>query len=99
AVVHALLNKAFKAGKIYKAPYHGFYSAKEETFLTEKDRGPDGNFDPAYGEVVELTEDNYYFRLREEQAWLIDYIEKNPDFIAPSYRRNEVLGFLKNDVL
>ncbi len=30
---------------------------------------------------------------------MIDYIEANPSFIAPDYRRNEVLGFLKNNTL
>ena len=30
---------------------------------------------------------------------MIDYIEANPPFIAPDYRRNEVLGFLKNNTL
>jgi methionyl-tRNA synthetase len=97
--VQAILSKLNDAGHFYKATYTGFYSAKEETFLTEKDRRPDGTFDPSYGEVVELKEDNYYFKLGAQQQWLIDYIEANPDFIAPSYRRNEVLGFLKNNTL
>jgi methionyl-tRNA synthetase len=30
---------------------------------------------------------------------LIDYLENNPDFVAPDYRRNEVLGFLKHNTL
>ena len=62
--VQAIFAKVFQAGKIYKETYSGFYSTKEETFLTEKDRLPDGTFDPAYGEVIELEEDNYYFKLR-----------------------------------
>jgi len=97
--VQAQLAKLHAAGHFYKASYTGFYSTKEETFLTEKDRRPDGTFDPSYGDVVELKEDNYYFKLGAHQQWLIDYIEANPDFIAPSYRRNEVLGFLKNNTL
>lgn len=97
--VQATLAKLNAAGHFYKAGYKGFYSAKEETFLTEKDRRPDGTFDPSYGEVVELLEENYFFKLGSHQQWLIDYIEANPDFIAPSYRRNEVLGFLKNNAL
>ncbi len=97
--VQAILTKLHAEGHFYKATYTGFYSTKEETFLTEKDRRPDGTFDPSYGEVVELKEDNYYFKLKEHQAWLIDYIEKNPSFIAPDYRRNEVLGFLRNNTL
>ncbi|MGA3284494.1 MAG: methionine--tRNA ligase [Verrucomicrobiota bacterium] len=97
--VQAILLKLHEAGQFYKETYKGFYSTKEETFLTDKDRLPDGTFDPAYGEVIELEEDNYYFKLRAHQQWLIDYIEANPSFIAPDYRRNEVLGFLKNNTL
>jgi len=93
------LSRVMAAGKVYKKTYSGFYSAREETFLTEKDRRPDGTFDPSWGEVTELQEENYFFKLNEQQQWLIDYIEANPDFISPSYRRNEVLGFLKNNVL
>jgi methionyl-tRNA synthetase len=60
---------------------------------------PDGSFDSSYGKVVELEEENYYFKLGAQQQWLIDYIEATPEFIQPSYRRNEVLGFLKNNTL
>ena len=97
--VQATLAKLHAAGHFYKAAYTGFYSTKEETFLTEKDRLPDGKFDASYGEVVELKEENYYFKLGAHQQWLIDYLEANPDFIAPPHRRNEVLGFLKNNTL
>jgi len=98
-VVQAILTKLNAAGQFYRAEYRGFYSQREETFLTEKDRRPDGTFDPAYGEVVELVEQNYYFKLKDHQQWLIDFIEANPEFIQPDYRRNEVLGFLKNNTL
>jgi methionyl-tRNA synthetase len=97
--VQAILAKLNAEGHFYKAIYHGFYSTREETFLTDRDRRPDGTFDPAYGEVVELKEENYYFKLKDHQQWLIDHIEKNPGFVAPVHRRNEVLGFLKNNTL
>jgi len=97
--VQQILSKLYAEGHFYKSIYEGFYSTKEETFLTEKDRRPDGTFDPVYGEVVRLQEENYYFRFKDHQKWLIDYIEQNPSFICPEYRRNEVLGFLKNNVL
>ena len=98
-IVQASLAKVNAAGHIYKTTYEGFYSTKEETFLTEKDRRPDGTFDPAYGEVIKLKEDNYFFKLTEQQQWLIDYIESNPSFIQPDHRRNEILGFLRNNTL
>lgn len=99
AVVQAVLTRLHERGHFYMQEYVGWYSAKAETFLTEKDRRPDGTFDPEYGDVVQLKENNYYFKLREHQQWLIDHIEQNPDFIYPDYRRNEVLGFLKNNTL
>lgn len=98
-VVQAILNQLHADGHLYKAVYEGFYSTKEETFLTEKDRRPDGTFDPVYGEVIRLQEENYYFKLKAHQQWLVDYIEQNPSFVAPEHRRNEVLGFLKNNPL
>jgi len=99
AVVQAILSKLHAAGHFYKAQYRGFYSLKEETFLTEKDRRPDRTFDPGYGEVVELVEDNYYFKLKAHQPWLIQYLGANPDFVQPAQRRNEVLGFLNSNEL
>ena len=36
--VQASLTKVFNAGQIYKQIYTGFYSTREETFLTDKDR-------------------------------------------------------------
>jgi methionyl-tRNA synthetase len=98
-VVQAVLSKLYSSGHFYKSSYRGFYSTTAETFLTEKDRRPDGTFDPSYGNVTEIEEENYYFKLRDRQAWLIEHIETNPDFIQPDYRRNEVLGFLKNNEL
>ena len=98
-VVAEVLQQLYDNGEFYQDEYVGFYSAKQETFLTEKDRNEDGKFDPIYGEVQELREKNYYFKLGQHQQWLIDYIEANPEFVAPDYRRNEVLGFLKNETL
>ncbi|MFO1478340.1 MAG: methionine--tRNA ligase [Verrucomicrobiota bacterium] len=99
AIVQAGLAKVHAAGQVYKKKYSGYYSTKEETFLTEKDRRPDGTFDPSWGEVIELEEENYFFKLGEQQAWLLEYIESHPEFIAPDYRRNEILGFLRNNTL
>jgi methionyl-tRNA synthetase len=101
-VVQALLLKIYNDDRnlpesernIYKAEYRGFYSTRQETFLTEKDRLPDGTFDPIYGEVIELVEENYYFRLSKYQEWLLDFLKANRDFIYPVSRWNEIIGFL-----
>ncbi len=99
SVVAGILSKLHAKGHFYKSKYTGYYSTKEETFLTEKDRKEDGTFDSSWGEVVELVEENYYFRMKEHQQWLLDHIEANPGFIQPDRRRNEVLGFLRNNTL
>jgi methionyl-tRNA synthetase len=98
-VVQDILAKLNAEGHFYRSKYRGYYSTKEETFLTDRDRLPDGTFDPIYGNVVELAEENYWFKLKDHQQWLIDYIESHPDFVYPDIRRNEVLGFLKNNTL
>jgi methionyl-tRNA synthetase len=45
--------------------------------------------------VVYVEEKNYFFRMSSYQAELVRHIERNPDWIVPDIRRNEVLGFLR----
>ena len=50
---------------IYKKTQRGFYSVRQEQFLTDKERGPDGEFGPEWGVVEERDEENFYFRLTQ----------------------------------
>ena len=43
-VVRDFLQKLFDKGEIYLAEYRGFYSTRQEQFLQEKDRNPDGTW-------------------------------------------------------
>ncbi len=94
-VVHQVLQKLFDKGEIYKAEYRGFYSTRQEQFLQEKDRLPDGSWPEIFGEVTELTESNYFFKLRSYQDWLIEFLTSHEDFVFPRYRQKQVLEFLK----
>ena len=94
-VVRAILQQLFDKGEIYLDEYRGFYSTRQEQFLQEKDRLPDGSWPEIFGEVTEIREKNYFFRLQKYQAWLIDYIQTHEDFIFPKYRQKQVLEFLK----
>ncbi len=98
-VVTAFLNRLYADGQFYQAEYEGWYSVKEETFLTDKDRNPDGTWDPHWGEVIRLKERNWYFKMAVHQDWLIQFIETHPGFIQPVTRRNEILGFLRSHPL
>jgi methionyl-tRNA synthetase len=93
-VVARLLQQLFDQGEIYRAEYRGFYSTRQEQFLQEKDRNPDGSWPELFGEVTEITEANYFFRLAKYQDWLIEHIRSHPDFIFPRYRQKQVLEFL-----
>ncbi|HEY8898849.1 MAG TPA: methionine--tRNA ligase [Chthoniobacterales bacterium] len=90
AVVQALLQRLFDEDQLYKATQRGFYSVRQEQFLTEKERGPDGQFGEEWGEVVELEEENYYFCLAKHRDWLLAYIDSHPQFITPEFRRVEL---------
>jgi methionyl-tRNA synthetase len=94
-VVGAVLQQLFDKGEIYKAEYKGFYSTRQEQFLQDKDRNVDGSWPEIFGEVTEITEANYFFKLRSYQDWLIDFLTKNEDFVFPRYRQKQVLEFLK----
>jgi methionyl-tRNA synthetase len=94
-VVRAVLQQLFDKGEIYKAEYKGFYSTRQEQFLQEKDRLPDGSWPEIFGEVTEITESNYFFKLAQYQSWLSEFLTKNPNWIFPSFRQTQVLEFLK----
>jgi methionyl-tRNA synthetase len=93
-VVRTLLQMLFDEGQIYKADYQGYYSPRQEQFLQEKDK-VDGKWPAIFGEVIELTESNYFFKLKQYQDWLIDYLKAHPEFVVPAFRLKDVLSFLK----
>ncbi len=93
-VVREILQKLYDKGEIYKAEYKGFYSTRQEQFLQDKDRNPDGTWPEIFGEVTEITESNYFFKLRSYQDWLISHLKENESFVFPRYRQKQVLEFL-----
>jgi len=94
-VVREILQKLYDKGEIYKTEYRGFYSTRQEQFLQEKDRNPDGSWPELFGEVTEIVEPNYFFKLRQYQDWLVGFLTKHEDFIFPRFRQKQVLEFLK----
>jgi methionyl-tRNA synthetase len=94
AVVRDILQKLFDKGEIYRAEYQGFYSTRQEQFLQDKDRNPDGSWPELYGEVTEITETNYFFKLRAYQDWLVGFLKENEHFVFPRHRQQQVIEFL-----
>ena len=92
--VQKALKALYDKGDIYEDVYSGYYCVPCETFW-QKPQLKD-NLCPDCGRAVEyLEEKSYFFRLSKYQDWLLKYIENNPDFVKPDFRKNEVLGLLK----
>src|SRR5213596_2624591 len=89
-VVQGILQRLFDAGQIYKDKQAGYYSVRQEQFLTVKERGADGQFGPEWGEIEFREEENYYFRLSQYKDWLLAYLSKRADAIIPDFRQIEL---------
>jgi methionyl-tRNA synthetase len=89
-VVQHILSDLVDRDWLYKASYQGYYSIRQEQFLTEKERGEDGSFGPEWGEVVFFEEENWYFRLSRCKEWLLQFLEQHPRFVVPEFRSNEL---------
>jgi methionyl-tRNA synthetase len=94
-VVRAILQKLWDAGEIYLGKYGGHYCYGCERFYTEKEI-VDGKCPDHQTPLIWIEEENYFFRMSKYQGWLIDHLERNPDFVRPERYRNEVLGFLRD---
>jgi len=92
-VVQKVWDLLLDKGYIYKGKYSGWYCVRGEAFYTDKEL-IDGK--SPYGEEVEwCEEENYFFKLSAFQDKLLKFYEKNPEFIQPASKRNEVLSFVK----
>ena len=91
------LQKLWDKGEIYAKEYEGWYSVGEERFFAEEELVDQK--DPIGNRPVEwIKEKNYFFKMGKYQEKLIQYIEENPNWILPDFRKNEVLGFLKQEL-
>ena len=89
-VVQGILQRLFDEGQIYKDKQSGYYSVRQEQFLTDKERGPDGQFGPEWGEIEFREEENYYFKLSQHKDWLLRYLDNRADAVIPDFRQKEL---------
>ncbi len=97
--VEFLWNQLLKNDNIYLSNYSGWYSVSDEAFYNEEEiEEVDGNKIAILSRspVEWIEEESYFFRLSKWEKPLLKYYENNPDFIAPTSRRNEVISFVKS---
>jgi methionyl-tRNA synthetase len=93
--VREMIRRLEAAGDLYKATHEGWYCSPCETFYTEKELAA-GKTCPVHGTPVEWkSEENIFFRLSKYQQPLLELYEKNPQFVRPATRRNEVRSFVE----
>ncbi len=81
-----------KAGVLEKRTYTGLYCTGCERFLTKKDL-VDGKCENHQRAPEEVKEENWFFTLSKETAWLKKLLHKEYK-IVPSFRENETLALL-----
>ncbi len=84
---------------IYLDKYSGWYSVKDEAYYQEKEliKNKNGDFVTIDGGAVDwVEEESYFFKLSKWQEKLLDYYEKNKNFVYPESRFNEVKSFVRS---
>tara|TARA_B100001093_G_scaffold272867_1_gene260759 strand:- start:235 stop:1776 length:1542 start_codon:yes stop_codon:yes gene_type:complete len=100
--VQHLWNILKENDEIYLSKYSGWYSISDEAFYTDDEIEEKENIKVSIssGSVVEwVEEESYFFRLSKWEKKLIEFYEKNPDFILPKSRKNEVISFVKSGLM
>src|SRR5579864_468708 len=91
--VRWLFERCRDNGFIYKGGYTGQYCVNDELYINDAKAGDPC---PECGRPTEtVTEENYFFKLSALQGKLLDLYEKNPEFVQPDHRRNEIVAFVQ----
>ncbi|MFB6246688.1 MAG: methionine--tRNA ligase [Candidatus Pacearchaeota archaeon] len=93
-VVQDFIQRCYDNGDIYKGTYEGLYCIDCEAYYTDKDS--DEGKCPVHGKELEkMSEETYFFKLSNYQDFLLELFEKNPEFISPETRKNEIVNRVK----
>jgi methionyl-tRNA synthetase len=85
------------AGDLYLDRYEGWYSVRDEAYYDESEllAGEGGEQLSPQGTPVEWTvEESWFFRLSKYQDYLLELL-KQPGFLEPASRRNEMIAFVE----
>jgi len=94
ASVQDIFRKSLANGDIYLGAYEGWYCTPCESYWTDLQL-VDGSCPDCRRPAEKRKEPSYFFRLSKFQKPLLEYYEKNPKFIRPESRRNEVIAFVE----
>ena len=83
-------------GYIYKKNYEAKYCVGCESEKTDSELNDAGECELHPGRSLELIkEENYFFKYSAFADKLLEFYEKNPNFVVPEFRFNEIKSFIK----
>lgn len=89
--------KCFNNGYIYKKNYQAKYCVGCELEKTDSELNDKMECPIHPGRTIELIdEENYFFKFSEFGIRLLDFYKKNPNFVTPNFRFNEIKTFVEN---
>ncbi len=94
--VQDFFQKIYDNGYIEEGVYEGLYCVGHEAFIKESDLDESGVCPDHKTKPQLLKEKNYFFKLKDFSKQLLELYSKNPDFILPTERRNEVVSFVRS---
>jgi methionyl-tRNA synthetase len=93
--VQKIFKRLVDQGDIYLGEYEGWYCTPCESFYTEHQL-VDGKCPDCGRPVEKVKEESYFFKMSKYVDRLLDFYEKNPGFIQPESRKNEMINnFIK----
>ncbi len=92
--VQRLFMKMYEKGDIYKGEYEGLYCKSCEAFWTPTQVGEDETCPDCGKHVQKAKEEAYFFKMSKYQDKLLELYDKNPEFLQPESRRNEMKAFV-----
>ena len=103
--VQDIFEQLLEQGDIYLGEYEGWYSVSDEEYFTEtqlaevykdEDGTVIGGKAPSGHEVERVKEESYFFKMSKYADQLLEYYDKNPEFILPLSRKHEMINnFIK----
>ncbi|MBN1458959.1 MAG: methionine--tRNA ligase [Armatimonadetes bacterium] len=94
--VQAFFKKVYEAGDLYVGKYEGWYCVSDETYFREEELVDGHCPNPECGKKVEwMSEPAHFFRFSKYEQPLLDHIKKNPGWLLPEFRKNEVVRFIE----
>jgi methionyl-tRNA synthetase len=92
--VQKFLTAIYDNGYIFKDTYKGLYCVSCEDYYTIE-TSVEGKC-PIHGrDLIEMEEENWFFRLSAFEDRLEQYYAQHPRFVTPETKRNEALSFIK----